>query len=971
MVRSRGLLRSELLKTDGSIDVNNIDVNDDDDDGIDVNRARQQREPIPMGFGYVPQMAQVGQGKIPGLPPGVPAGTPMGSPSPMPNPHPNPQQNMGFRQNGPMRMQNGMPYRGGPPMGGMPPNGMPPNGMPPVGVPQQPQQPQRRAYSLNNVWRQRPRISHKNNKKRNSGGNEDDEVIMQESEDDVTFNDIRTMGKSEKYGFGADTAPIIPTLITKSHNNMNNTEYRKAMTAQRKNAMNAMAKQRQPGPVGAVPAAGADPRAMSLQGYGRGSPFNPMGPGGGPGVYPGTSPGFGGNPRTPSGMPRSMSMMTTQSRPSVGYMRQHQQNMFAARDNEPPPGGRANSLINIPSSSSVGPSPNTAAPVSGVPGVAGPSSGSNPTPAPRRNLRLGINPPMPQSLDPGPLTPDNDQSKNVTSPLKNQLVAPSPGSPPINGGQLNVLQLSQPQQNELKEREKQLADRERELKEKEEMVKKREAEVQEELKQKEQELERERLRKDQEELQKQEQRELMGPSEENQQQMKTEYSSNVPLQNQSLPPQDLSRCNTYDGLDLQPSSTLERGLDGLSLNDKLESESVADNKESENGRERKTEKKNNKNPSSYNNRESTISFGDLQNNRISTSTFMSALSDSPQKKNKPATGLYQLENTGNNEFFTAEEFFGHDANTNQGNSTLDISNMSPAASNTTATLNSNARMSGQLHSDTPVDRSRNGPNRKPLSKIPSASSRENESGSGARTFSRNSVSNVSMGSFLGSNDDTFDFKHANTDRNPSVKSVPSGKVTKGSSVKQVSEQNPESLKEEDGEMEHFSFDNTMGEPYEPMFAHGSELIPPKIRFKTIIVSSDQLNILKENKSLMSEISIISAELADSIKRECILEEKLQTISTNRDGNDKPLSGESLLDYEAQLRTKSEKIVDLLKQLNEQRLRRLIAEEQIFLSENGAKPTSTDLVHKITDLESQLTAKDYEISRLREYQPQPF
>lgn len=960
MARSRGLLRSELLKTDGSIDVNNVDVNDDDDD-IDVDRVQQQREPIPMGFGYVPQMVQVGQGKIPGLPPGVPGGPPGGSSSPMGPPPlmPNPQQNVGFRPNGPIRTPNNMPYRSGPPMGAMPPNGMPPIGSPP--------QQQRRAYSLNNIWRQRPRIPHKNNRNRDTGGGMDEEVIMQESEDDVTFNDIRTMGKSEKYGFEADTAPIIPTLVTKSHGNMNNTEYRKAMTAQRKHAMNVMAKQRKTVQAGTVPTVGADPRAMSLQGYGKGSPFNPVGPGGQNG-YLGAGPGYGGIPRTPSGMPRSMSMMTPQSRPPAGYMRQYQQNMFAARDNEFPPMGSANPVAPMPPPIPAGHPANASPQAPGSPGVAGQNSGPGPAGVPRRNLKMAVNPSPPQTLDPGPITPDTDQSKSVTPPLRNQLTAASPGSPPINGGRLNVLQLSQPQQNELKEREKQLADREKELREKEEMIKKRETEVQEELKQKEQELERERLRKDQEELQKQEQRELIEPLEENQQ-TKTDNSLNIPLQSQSTQPQDLSRCNTEDGLDLEPSSTLERGLDVLSVNDKLESESVADNKDKENEKEGKGEMEYNKNPSNYNYRESSASFGDLQNNRISTSTFISALSDSPQKRNKQPTGLYKLEDTGQNEFFTAEEFVGNGTNNSQGDSTLNISHISPTDSNVTTTLDSNVNSSKKLHSDTPVKCNGNGSNRKPLSKISSVSSREDESNYEAQHSSRHSAINVSMSSLLSSNDDTFDFKHMNRNRKPSTTSVPPNESTGGVPSKKESEQNPQFTKEQNGEMERFSFDNTVGQPYEPVFAHGAELIPPENKFKTIIISSEQLNILRENKSLMSEISIISAEFADSIKRECMLEEKLQTISSNSGNNDKLLLGESRLEYEAQLRSKSDKIVDLLKQLNEQRMKRLIAEEQLLLSEHGVKPSSIDLVHKITDLESQLRVKDYEISQVKEYQQQ--
>ena len=93
-------------------------------------------------------------------------------------------------------------------------------------------------------------------------GDDDDDVIMEDSTSaDLTFNDIQTFGHKggDKYGYGGDSAPIIPTLVTKDRGNMTNTEYRKYLTNQRKTAMSAMAKQTKTGTTDSLP-----PRACLL-----------------------------------------------------------------------------------------------------------------------------------------------------------------------------------------------------------------------------------------------------------------------------------------------------------------------------------------------------------------------------------------------------------------------------------------------------------------------------------------------------------------------------------------------------------------------------------------------------------------------------------------------------------------------------------------------------------------------------------
>ncbi|CDH13117.1 uncharacterized protein ZBAI_04903 [Zygosaccharomyces bailii ISA1307] len=928
MAKSQGALRSELLSNDyGNIILTEEDRLPGTGPSQGMQQGMQQGMPhgMPHGMshGMPPQGAPNGMHPQ-GIPPqGIHNGIhpqvmhPQGIPNGMA------PQGVPFRPNGlpngvPNGIPNGLQMHGGMP-GGMPnamyhgasmgiPNAMH-SGMS-RGIQSSTSSPQRRAYSLNNnsisnFFRQKPRMPHRSKRSSGIDGGDDDEEVLIEDDDTLTFNDIRAMGKGEKYGFGADTAPIIPTLITKSHTNMNNTEYRKAMTAQRKQAMSAMARQRNSG----ASAAGNDPRAMSLQSYGMGNPFNPI-PQAQQQIYPAQN----------VGTPRSMSMMTTQSRPPAGYMRQQQQKMFAARNNN-----NYNNTNNNNNNNESGP----------------------------HNVKL--NPILTShTLDPGPMTPDHEHAANITSPLKNEVASASPVSPPPNAAHLNVLQLSQPQQDEYRERERLLAEREKELREKEQLVKQREAEVQLELKQKEEELERERLRRDQEMFQREEQREQDQPHES---QFQTQKDNERQSQSQQQQLQDLSSCDT-DDLDLKPSSTLERGLDGMSLNDRQDSL-----KDGSIGNQRNRESvisysANRESTVSFGrNRESTVSFG--PQNRVSTSTFMSVVSDSPEKKHKPSTGLYKLENSGNNEFFTAEEFPGDSGIASEGTGAVNTS------------VDQRASHSQQRNSS--MEAGGNGTSnyrsKKILSKISSKSlsSKENEPGA-TQASSGDSPSNVSMGSFPSSNEDTFDFKQIPKERKEPVNNGTSNRTAKPVSTRQLLKRTSEPIKEEsslEDSMDGFVFDNTSGQPYQPVFAQKNELAQLKNPFKTIVIPAEQLNIITENKELMSEISIVSAELADSIKRECMLEERLRNGSSG-DSSD---SDESLflLQFETELRKKSSKVVELLKQLNEQRLKRLIAEEQLLLSEHGAKPSSIDLVHKISQLEAQLEFKESEIQRLKESQ----
>lgn len=111
---------------------------------------------------------------------------------------------------------------------------------------------------------------------------------------------------------------------------------------------------------------------------------------------------------------------------------------------------------------------------------------------------------------------------------------------------------------------------------------------------------------------------------------------------------------------------------------------------------------------------------------------------------------------------------------------------------------------------------------------------------------------------------------------------------------------------------------------------------------------------------MHELEMVSKELAESIARETNLEQQLLSNA----GTSKQSESLSLADFEVELRKKSAKIVQLIRELNEERLKRYIAEEQVLLHESGVKPSSIDLVYKIDQLNKQLISKDDEIAQLK-------
>ncbi|CAI4035597.1 hypothetical protein SMKI_13G2470 [Saccharomyces mikatae IFO 1815] len=780
----------------------------------------------------------------------------------------------------------------------------------------------------------------KKNAKGVGDGDDDEEVILEDSANaDLTFNDIQTLGHKggDKYGYGGDSAPIIPTLVTRDRGTMSNTEYRKYMTNQKKTAMNAMAKQTKNGGAVSLP-----PRAMSLQSFPNGNPLM-QAPAPHPNFPPNNmvGPNYSRANSLMTGPPRQFQQPQQQQRmPPINYYNNRPgqfqnttQPVIRTGQQQPqqPQQPRTMSLTNAPRYSPQNPTPfvlqqqlsqrqqqpqqmsenyrTMSLQTQNVPQgfQQWTSSDNNARAVPirkpadqspissRNNSAHSIPIPSIQNKSSSTFSSSTssidataipDLKKQRSSPLKKQI---NNNQTIVEKGKLNVLQLSAPQQKELKEKETKLAEMEKSLREREMLIE-----------------EKERARKNDE---------TSGAYE---------------------------ASHNSDDLNLRPTSALETGLGDLTL----DGEGVAAN-------------------------------------RASLVTFSSTFSDSPSKQRiiNTRTGMYKLENsTDINEYVTAQEFPSpeqHSAN---------VDNDEANAINGAESNNSNSKRASFLHSI---------PERDPKRNISDSTIRRRQSDDNDKRISN---VNISMNQ-ENINNDTFLYKKNNRDGHLSAASYMSSSSRK-SLISNTLPLNIDSTSESDNFIPHmdcspskrevstanhgkgdtnvseedFSFDNTLAKTYEPLYTKRGDLThaistdgEKGSESKMITISGEQLNLITENKELMNELTLVSTELAESIKRETELEERIRLYETdNSTPNFDNSSSVSFSDFEKELRKKSSKIVQLIQQLNEERLKRFIAEEQLLLQENGTKPSSIELVGRIENLNKLIDERDSEIEMLKDH-----
>ncbi|XDT05704.1 Hypothetical protein J6897_03522 [Nakaseomyces glabratus] len=740
-------------------------------------------------------------------------------------------------------------------------------------------------------------------KKGSSGGDDDDneegaDIIEDPSASVITYNDIRKNANKggDKYGYGGDTAPIIPTIVT-TDKNTSNTDYRKYMTTQKKLAMNRMAKQgtpQTPSPPSKLqqyqqyqqmmPPNGSNPRAMSLQGFGSGSPF-----------YQQSGTGNLPNNRLPNGQfmgdSRANSMMSAQN-PMMRGPPQHAQPMYQQPNfsgTMTTPGPRNTSPNRVPMNNQRPGPMNSQQSFNGPTGnISADRAMSLQATSSRPMVNMSEQKPVSDDLPPNPYLSqnarpytepintniddnvkrnDNENHITATSPLKNQLYVaplsipddeePTPGRSIAGSGKLNVLKLSKPQQEE-------------------NMVK----EIQ-----------------------------VMKPSiEDHEEQQK---SSNNEDWN------DIKKGLTEDALSHENRTSLvEDGLGSLKLDDRTK-------------------------------------LGQPQ--RQSVDTYSSTFSDSPSKKNNSnkVTGLYKLENmTDMDQYQTAQEFVDDTKLNSRANEIRVESGSSSVYDNPYGSTTSEKKII-----DAEDERSKR---RESLIKAKNIL----RNFSSEQRLSKRPTSETSVDSDYSAQDDTFTYKQKDN------KASASGNLTS------TPTKSAQTNLQNEAETVDFVFSDTHSKAYEPIYSkHDSSMSDhARLKEKTFVIKEEQLNLLKENETLMREVTLVSTELAESIQRETVLEQKIRSLASGQKSSDVENSDNdyereqeeqlSIVEFETEMRKKSAKIVELIQQLNDERLKRFIAEEQILLQERGAKPSRPQLIYRIEQLNIQLEAKSQKLNDLQ-------
>lgn len=339
--------------------------------------------------------------------------------------------------------------------------------------------------------------------------------------------------------------------------------------------------------------------------------------------------------------------------------------------------------------------------------------------------------------------------------------------------------------------------------------------------------------------------------------------------------------------------------------------------------------------------------------RDSTMTQFSSFSISPVKYPNPNDQeIYKLaNNTDSKAFVTAEEFPSLDYKENVDKNSRSIDNIAkrdPKKDSVISVARASERISiykastkssstASLTSSKAQARNEEAFSQTPNSPSTLTASRTT---SGIDTGDKVSLNE----SHISAVDDTFDYRNSPAESKPAEDKMDT------------------QSKDEKKEGEEFIFDNTLYSPYKDI----TNTAP-----KHILISKEQLGLLDENKRLMNELTLLSSELAESIKRETLLDERINMMKDDNESKSRnnrfstvSTSSISYTDFEKELRRKSSKVVELIQALNEERMKRFIAEEQVLLKENNAKPSSLDLIKKITELETKLQEKEGAINDLK-------
>lgn len=809
----------------------------------------------------------------------------------------------------------------------------------------------------------------RNGRSKAKDSDEEDDTFMTDGDSSVlTFSDISSLRNNggHKYGFGGamdDTSPIIPTLITKGHEKMNNIEYRKHLAAQKKMTMNALSKQNKP--MHQVPPQGG-PRTMSLQhsynpynaqapprdNFNQGPPYaraNSMMSGPPPQMrYPNAR----GTPPPPgAGAPRTMSLTTNRrnmANPHGGF--RPQAAAFAARPTSPYIGGQPPMPYQGPRPSNMMVAPGGGYPIQDIK-PATPLPNENVTPHSSSSLvssnSLASHRPSSQTPDSQNID-DPSTVSNLLSGSAQKLPRESPLKSEVNNtGKLNIIKLSDPQQA-LRDKEQFLQERERLIAEKEEELRVKEREAQEQK--------------------------VRSATVEKQPPLNTyntvsEQSPRFKLSRQRSDPQVTQPNSGRIGRrsQVQSMATFESSLSNDSPVRKKDDKTglyMLDNTTEGNAYFTASDLLNEEASRLHENLSNVTITRDETKPEKTASSSASALNKGQDESEGKTAGMGK-----------ARKFFKR-LSSSGAKSTNSVTNSRKSS------MSSVRRVSS---SESVIADRRASPEGKKSWSVKSDNTKRRSFHSlfSNSSIGLNSTEPLKPHTGLTNIEEKRGRDDADASKEQGVYQETAGptspvKPLRFDNANKRSDSNSEKSEDEaDRTLEanshdeenvgnEFVFDNSVSRPYKQTYSSESELeaaseLNPKSKLRTISISGSQTSILNEQGTLMNEINLLSKELAESIARESRLEQQL----AGKGKDSKENEALSITDFETELRKKSTKIVELIQQLNDERLRRYIAEEQIMLQEHGAKPSSVDLIHKIQIQNQQIVAKDEEISKLKE------
>lgn len=751
-----------------------------------------------------------------------------------------------------------------------------------------------------------------------SGDEDEDEAVMMSDNSTMTFNDIKTLGNKggDKYGYSGDTAPIIPTIFTKGHDNMSSTEYRKHMMNQKKMAMSAMAKQQ----IGPTPAqTNNGPRSMSLQSnynpihansqmVNRMQPPMPMPqhgvrsntlttsvpfPHNTFNLNPAPNQNRYKNPSMPAqhhvqnippnarsnmdqngvGQGRSMSLTTGPTQNMKSYAGISESNPNRIPDMYP----QTESLQTSKLQNSVIHQPDVAMNVDLTKPVVEYNSRALNSSFTSTNSSGSTSNLLQSNHSASSISTERDTATpHITSPLKNKIESYNDNS------KLHVLKLSENHQSDIMSKRNAESTRQE--------VEKLTAEPRNSpndirYQTSKHNTENEAL------LRAQNNDEFTfydPPSYMRQGQSSSERSSrqNSPEKNveafdafagKVVEPLETISKEDDDYLNLRPSSLLDTGLESLAITEQLKSQNF---------------------------REQSISSPSrVSNARESSVTFASAISDLSAKgeSNNTLTGMYKLENaTGSNVYVTAQEFQGSqpedDTRNNARNSYSNpsVHTIREEFVDESSTITNSGKDIDEVPENVPAEAPQ--PPTHDIDGIPDSPAKK----------LRQSIISASTSS-------------------------PVRPLNLGSAAK----------------IDNRGIYEGPGAVYQPIYAEAGHDTS-----QMIVIPETQLNLLTENKSLMQEITVLSSELAESIQREIHLENRLMEPNAAYMRDDIQ-NGQLLEEMEAKLRYKSSRILELIQQLNDERMKRFIAEEQLVFQKEGKHANVQELIYENTELKRAL------------------